>query len=198
MSSLTISADLKLVVPARFDADGKPVSYLYHTPISREVYATVFRLLRDTKVNMLGTSGRHAFAARGDASLYLREAGTAIAADRVEDGDGGATALLGELTRLTMALVPTATGFEIMPVQSAIAAGALSADEWADAEASIVFFTAWVAGATRQTIGGEMKMAASFLNGSITSLPPMEWIASLRTSTPGAISEAKAASSGPS
>lgn len=185
---MQISADLKLIVPARYDADGKPVSYLYHTPIPREVYATVFRLLRDTKVNLIGTSARHAFAARGDATLYLREAGAAIAADRGVDGDGGATALLGEINRLTMALVPGATGFDMVPVQSAIASGALTADEWADAEAAIVFFTAWAAGTPRQETASEMKLAASLLNGSTTSLPPMEWIASLRTSTRPVIS----------
>ncbi|HQT68620.1 MAG TPA: hypothetical protein PLC74_13565 [Acetobacteraceae bacterium] len=177
-----ITGDLKLVVPIR---DGFSA---YHTPISREVYDHCFRVLRDAKVDLIGTSARHAFAARGDAALYLREAGRKLAADGGEDG--GASALLVDLKRLTMVLVPTDQGFSTMPVDAAISAGKMKADEWSDVESSIVFFTCWLSGTPRKDIPTEANLAASLIGGSMTSLTAMEWAASLKTSTTATASTA--------
>ena len=193
-----INADLKLVVPVKLDAEGEPVIYAYHNPIPREVYEVNFRLLRDTKVSLIGTSPRHAFAARGDASLYLREAGAAMAADRGLEGDGGASTLLAEIKRLTTVLAPGAQGWQMLPIDTAIQAGAIDADDWSDAENAIVFFTAWTAGTPRREAPAAAMLAASLMDGSTTSLPPMEWAASLQTSTQAAISGGVAASSVPS
>lgn len=175
---MQIASDLRLVVPI----DDPPRIYAYHSPISREAYQSAFRLLRDAKVAMIGTSARHAFAARGDAALYLRDAGAAMARERDEEGDGGATALLAEIKRLTTVLVPGTAGYDMLPIDAAISARAISADDWSDAEASIVFFTAWAAGTPRREMAKTMEMAAGLIGGSITSLDAMAWAASLRTS----------------
>lgn len=193
-----INADLKLVVPVKLDNDGEPIIYAYHNPIPREVYEVNFRLLRDTKVSLIGTSPRHAFAARGDASLYLSEAGAALAADRGIEGDGGASTLLAEIKRLTTVLVPGAQGYQMLPIDTAIQSGAIDADDWSDAENAIVFFTAWVAGTPRREMTAAAVLAASLTGGSTTSLPPMEWAASLQTLTQPATSGGAAASSVPS
>lgn len=193
-----INADLRLVVPVRHDADGNPTLYAYHTPISREIYEASFRLLRDTKVALLGTSARAAFAARGDASLYLRDAGEALARERGEDGDAGATALLSDLKRLTVILSPTPSGWDLLPVDTAISSKAVDADDWADAENSIVFFTAWMAGTPKREKAQAAMLGASLAGGLTTSSEPTAWRASLPTSTQAGTSEGAAASSVPS
>lgn len=186
-----ITADLKLVVQM---GD----LHAYHSPIPREVYEANFRLLRDTKVSLLGNSAKHAFAARGDASLYLKEAGRALAAERGVDGDGGATALLADLRRLTVILLPGPKGWEMTPVEVALSSNRINEDDWADAEAAIVFFTSWVAGTPKREKDATAQFAASLIGGSTTSSPAMEWIASLPTSTGKGTGAPKAGSSVPS
>ncbi len=193
-----INGDLKLVLPIRVDEKGDAALYAYHTPISREVYDSNFRLLGETKTAIMGDSARHAFMAKADAVLYLRDAGTALALARGVDGDGGATALLADLRRLTMILAPGAQGWDMLPVDMAIQRGVIDADDWADAEAEVVFFTAWAAGNGRKDRPAQMVFAAQLIGGQTTSLPPMEWAASLQTSTPAAPMGQKVASSVPS
>ena len=187
-----INPDLKLVVPVRDDI------FAYHNPISREVYEANFRLLRDTKVSIWGDSAQAAFAARGDAALYLKDAGKSLAFSRQEEGDSGASALLSELRRLTSVVIPGPSGWEAVPIEGALASGRLAEDDWADAEASIVFFTCVLSGTPRRDLKGMQQWAASLLGGQTTSSPPMEWAASLRTSTEDEPTEAKAGSSVPS
>lgn len=194
----SITADLKLVVPLRFDADGAATIHGYHSPISREIYEANHRLLRDTKVALLGTSARHAYAARGDAVLYLRDAGKALAAEREDEGDGGVAAILAEIKRGTTILVPGANGWDMLPVDSAIAQGHIDADEWADGEAAIVFFISWLAGTPRRETMIQANLAASLIASAMTSSTAMEWRASSPTSTTDETSEGKAASSVPS
>ncbi|MDE2469952.1 MAG: hypothetical protein KGL35_14725 [Bradyrhizobium sp.] len=193
-----INADLKLVVPLRVDDEGEPALYAYHTPISLEVYEANFRLLGDAKTAIMGDNARHAFMARADAPLYLREAGRALALARGVDGDGGASALLSDLKRLTLVLVPGAQGWDMLPVDTAIQRNAIDVDDWADAEADIVFFTVWAAGSGRKGRAAQMAFAARLINGQTTSLQPMEWTASLPTLTQGGGTASKAASSVPS
>lgn len=187
-----INSDLKLVVPIRDDF------YAYHNPISREVYEANFRLLRDTKVAIWGNSAQAAFAARGDAALYLKDAGRDLAMARQEEGDSGAKALLAELRRLTSVVLPGPSGWDVVPVEGAIASGRLDEDDWADAEASIVFFTCVLSGTPRKDLNAMQQWAASLLGGQTTSSAPMEWVASLPTSTEEETIATKAASSVPS
>lgn len=187
-----INTDLKLVVPIRDDL------HAYHHPISREVYEANFRLLRDTKVAIWGNSAQAAFAARGDAALYLKEAGKTLALSRGEEGDSGASALLSEIRRLTTVVLPGPSGWEAVPVDSAVASGRLDEDDWADAEASIVFFTCVLSGTPRRDLKGMQEWAASLLGGQTTSLPPTEWAASSQTSTGAETTAKKAESSVPS
>lgn len=193
-----ISTDLRLVVPVRHDANGNPTLHAYHTPISREIYEANFRLLRDTKVALLGDSARAAFAARGDAALYLRDAGASLARARGDEGDAGAMALIADLKRLTVVLSPTPSGWDLLPVDTAISSNAIDADDWSDAENAIVFFTAWMAGTPKRERPTVANLGASLAGGLSTSSEPTEWRVSSPTSTEVATSERKAASSVPS
>lgn len=194
----TINADLKLVLPLRVDDKGDAALYAYHTPISREVYDANFRLLGDTKTAIMGDSARHAFMAKADACLYLRDAGRALALARGAEGDAGATALLADIRRLTTILAPGAQGWDMLPVEVALQRGVIDADDWADAEAEAVFFTVWAAGVGRKDRAAQMTLGAQLIGGLTTSLPAMEWVASLPTSTSGVATTPKPASSVPS
>jgi len=70
-----------------------------------------------------------------------------------------------------------------MPVEQAVKTGALSQAEWNEGLSGIIFFTlAYVMGEQkrRKAMG---EGAASVAGGSTTSLKPMEFAASLQTST---------------
>ena len=170
----------------------------YHTPISREIYEANFRLLGETKIALIGDNVRHAYMASGDAVLYLRQCGRDMAAERGGSGDFGADALLADIKRLTLIIAPGPQGWNSVPVDVALASGFITADEWADAEAALVFFTAWMAGVSRKERLKQMSFSAQLIGGSTTSSSPAELISSLQQPSQTANSDQSAGSSVPS
>lgn len=156
----------------------------YHTPISREIYEANFRLLGETKIALIGENIRHAYMASGDATLYLVQCGQEMAAQRGGTGDFGATALLADIKRLTLILAPGPHGWGSVPVDVALASGQITADEWADTEAALVFFTAWMAGVSRKDRVAQLNFSAQLIGGSTTSSSPAELISSLQQQSP--------------
>ncbi|WP_244116435.1 hypothetical protein [Burkholderia gladioli] len=194
---MQINEAMNLVVPIVSDESGVRV-WGYHTPISRQVFEANYRVLAATKA---------ALASQG--SYYLMDAGPRVAALTLRDEgarqaearggkDEATPALLAEIHRLTMVLVPTAAGWDLQPVESAIASGKMDAEDWSEAESGIVFFTCICALASKADRKNHASGTASLLKGSITSLSPTEFAASLPKSTPGEASALKAASSVPS
>lgn len=191
---MRIDDNLKLVIPIRTETvetvheDGKKedvertVIHAYHTPISREVFEVNYRALSETKARIFGKGTAYA-ASSGPmiASLTFREIAKDIAMERGEkDPD---TSLLMEIRRLTTVLAPTASGYELLPVDIAISREIVDPDEWRETESFLVFFTSLFSmtrKAHRKEIGESL---AGILRGSITSFPPMEYLDSLRTST---------------
>ncbi len=199
---MKINDDTNLVLPVRFDEKGVTV-YGYHNPISREVFEANYRILSATK-STLGSKGVYFQMDSGPmiAALTLKDEGAKDAESRGEFDahgsplDGGAGALLKEIKRLTTILVPGASGWDMVPVDSAISSGSIDEDDWREVESAIVFFTCHYAlakKADRQRLSGA---TASLLRGSITSLPLTEYLASLLNSTRAEPS--RAASSVPS
>lgn len=174
-----------LVIPLRDDG-----VQVFHTPISRDVFEANYRILAATK-SVLGSKGIYYQMDSGPriASLTLKDEGQKDAAARGDfDGignpnDGGALALLAEIKRLTMILAPTKNGWDMIPVDAAIAAKVIDAEEWQEVESAIVFFTCHYAMSKRQDRARIAQATASLLKGAITSLPAMEYLGSLRTST---------------
>ena len=177
----------------------------YHVPISREVFEANYRTIAGAKSAMM-SKGAMFMVSSGPriAALTLRDEGRKEAAERWEyDGsgqplDGGVSALMAEIRRLTTILCPAASGWNMLPVDTAIASGAIDEDDWREAESQIVFFTCNCALATKAEKKAIMQATASVLKGSITSLAPMEFIASLPTLTKNDATETKLASSLPS
>lgn len=164
--------------------------WAYHTPISREVFEQHFRILAATKSALAG-KGMHYLTQSGPriSALLLKDEGRkdAIAHGMVDENgnvrDDETTALLGELKRLTMVLCPGPNGWDMLPVDTAISTGKMDAEDWEEVLSGIVFFTCSYAMARKANREATAKAYASFLDASITSLAPTEFVASLPSLT---------------
>jgi hypothetical protein len=202
---MQINAALNLAFPIRSDDAGNPTIWAYHTPINRVVFEASYRLIAATKAALFSKGiGYAADAGPRIAALALMDAARQ---DAIERGDvsadnvpnvTGALALLADIKRLTMVLAPGPQGFDLLPVDAAVSRGVIDDDDWREVEAAIVFFTCGYAMAAKAKRQQTADAVASILMGSITSLQPMEFAASLRTSTPVVSSEPAPQSSVPS
>jgi len=195
-----INEKLNLVFPI---SENGPTCY--HVPISREVFEANYRTIAAAKSSMM-SKGALFMVSSGPriAVLTLMDEGRKESAERGEfDGennplDGGVLALLAEIRRLTTILCPSGAGWNMLPVDTAIANGAIDEDDWRETESAIVFFTCNCALARKAERKSVMQGTASVLKGSITSLAPMEFINSLPTLTKTDASATSQASSLPS
>lgn len=195
---MQINENLNLVLPV-----GN--RYAYHTPISREVFEANYRLLAATKA-ALSSKGVHFLMGTGPqiAALTFRDEARREAVERGEvDGKGNpldnvSEAFSNELKRLTTLVLPSAQGWDKVPVDVAIQRGQLDSEEWAEVESALTFFTCLYALSTRAKRAETVTAAATMLEGSSTSLSCTEWAASLPTLTSDAPSAPKAVSSVPS
>lgn len=178
-----LTNDLKLVVPVRDDV------YAYHVPISSEVFEANYRILAATKAQ-LASKGVYYQMDTGPriAAMALRDEGKRDAEARGDFDEAGkpkdaATPLINELKRLTTVLGPTASGWEPLPVDTAIHNGVIDADEWQEALSAIVFFTCHYALAKKAQRSEMASAVSSVLGASITSSSITEYASSLRKST---------------
>lgn len=193
---MKLNDQLNLVVPIR--QEGVQISG-YHTPISREVFEANYRLLAAVKAQLAG-KGIHYQMDSGPriAAMVLRDEGRADAEARgdLDDAgkprDGGANALIAEITRLTTIIAPTADGWEPLPVRNAIDRNLIDAEEWDEALSALVFFTCHYALGKKSERPRIVEATASILNASTTPLSLSVYLASLPKSTQAAPSGAKA------
>lgn len=180
---MKLNEDLRLVLPVG-DLQA------YHTPISREVFEANYRILAATKA-ALGSKGTFYQIDAGPriAALTLRDEGRRDAEERGMVDERGnprdemTGAFLAEIKRLTVILCPGPQGYDLQPVDSAIASGALDTDDWREAESAIVFFTCLCCLTPRASRAQIAQATAGLLKAATTSLPPMEYATSLRAST---------------
>ncbi|MEK7916642.1 hypothetical protein AAB988_29440 [Burkholderia contaminans] len=178
----------------------------YHTPISRQVFEANYRVLAATKASLMSKGAMYMMdSGPRIAGLTLLDEGLRDAEARgrfSKDGktvlDEATPALIAEIRRLTMVLVPGPGGWDLLPIESAVAAGKIDEEDQAETESAIVFFTCICALASKSERKDQASRTATLLKGSITSLSPTEFSDSLPKSTPGATSAPKAVSSVPS
>jgi hypothetical protein len=200
---MKISDDLKLVLPLREDDKGVSV-YVYHTPISREVFETNYRILAATKAELAG-KGIHYQMDSGPriASLVLldetkKESLELNRVDKAGNPDTSrADALIAEIKRLSMVLLPAPDGWDMVPIDTAISTGKIDREEWQEVASGIVFFTCHYSLAKKSERATICHATASLLMGLSTSLQISEFADSLRPLTEEEDSEAKAGSSVP-
>jgi hypothetical protein len=189
-----IDSKLNLVFPIRTqEVEGKnvPILWAHHTPISTEVFQANYRIIAATKAAIFKRgAGYAADVGPRIASLALRDAGLADAAEMgIEDT---VPALLADIRRLTHVLAPGKDGFEMLPIDVAIARKVIDAEEWDECESQVCFFCVSLSMALRSNREAVAKACALVLGGSISSLPPLESVNSLGLSTPGIGSKAEA------
>lgn len=182
-----INDELNLVIPF---GDGL---IAYHTPISRDIYEQHYAVLNAAMAAM-ARKGVNYLRASGPsiAHLVLKDEGRRDAAERVEKDS--TPALLSEIKRLTNILTPGPSGYELLPVDTAIGMGKLDDEEWGEVVAAAVFFTCLVQTAKKSDRKMVAASAALASSGSITSSGPMEYGASLRKSTKAESTPATASS----
>lgn len=188
-----IDAALRLVFPIKWATSSKngsegavePLIWAYHTPISREVFEANYRAI--SAANMTLFSKGIGFAAESGpiiATLALRDAARADAIENGNEIQGDpATPVLAEIKRLTMILAPSAQGYDTVPVDVALGRNVIDAEDWKEAESSIVFFTCGSWMSRREKRAAKQSALALVLKGSITSLDPSAFATSLREST---------------
>ncbi len=142
---MKINNDLDIVLDIRSDEDGKPTLRLFHTPVSRDVFELNYRLLSSVFSEIWGQGSFHAMSAGPRiASMVLKDICKRQhegSSEEYDSQNNPAVSFLNELKRLTLILAPTPSGWEKIPVQSAISRGILDLEEWQEAESSLVFFT---------------------------------------------------------
>ncbi len=205
---MQVNAALNLALPIRFaeapDPNNEqkriqtPTMWVYHTPISMEVFDANYRMIAAAKHAIFGKSVGYAMETGPRiARLALLDAAKLDAAEHGSDEDSG-IALLAELRRLTLVLAASERGFEPVPSDVAVQRSIIDKDEWLEVESAIVFFTCAYAMARRSGREAVARSMALLWGGSMTSLPPMEFVASLKTSTSAETSGASTPSSQPS
>lgn len=181
---LKIDEKFRIVLPIKYSEDGSPSLRVYHTPIRREVFEANYRIISATFSALMSPAARA--GAMRIATLRLRDEGERDARERGFDpqSDGGASALLGEIKRLSLVLVPEGEKWEMVPVDVAIEKGFIDDDDWRDAESALVFFTCLFNMVTKHEKARMVEAAASMMNASITSLAPLEFADSCTASIP--------------
>ncbi len=165
---------------------------LYHSPISKAVFEANFKIIAAVKAE-LASKGIH----------YQMESGPRIASLTLKDEaaklglDDNCRALLVEIKRLSMVLIPTDLGWSMLPVDSAIKSGKIDDEDWQEVESALVFFTAHLSMANRKEKAKVAKAASSLLMGYVTSLDCSGLADSLLKSTQEDATVAQVASSVP-
>ncbi len=200
---MNINEELKIVIPIRSNAKGETLIWGYHTPISRTIFEQNYRILAATKAE-ISKHGNY-YRLNNGPSIALLTLSDVSRKDSIENGlfdqetgqgfDKSAQALLNELKRLTVIIAPSEGGYDQLPIDAAISKGLIDRDEWSEAESTLVFFTCFYALAKKSDKADMLKAVADVLKALSTSLPPMEFIDSLQTSTKVEPTDKKAASS---
>lgn len=188
--------------PGKTIAVTVPLLWVYHTPISAPVFQAYYRIISATKAAIYSKGISYAVN-NGPriAALTLLDVAKVDAAEW--DTENTARALLAEISRLSFILVPKdkeqKEGLELVPLDIAVQREVIDPEEADEAQAALVFFTCGYAMARRAQREATARFLATFaLSGSITSLTPTEYVASLQISTPEETSVAAAQSSHPS
>lgn len=189
---MEIDGDLNIVVPI-----DDPVR-AFSSPLPESIFRANYRVLARANEEIFGRGMKSALLTGPRiAAMAIGDAGKRIAEEDGKEGDTGARAFLGEVKRLTMILAPTDAGFDMLPVEQAIQSGKINAEDWADVEAALCFFTLGSAFETKRARAGLLEFLTGALNCSLTSQSCEDFAASLTTSKPAEKAKGKAASSVP-
>ena len=192
---MRIDDEMNLVIPVR---DGE--MFVYHAPISKEAFEANYKPLAAAKAELSSKGVAYQMLSGPSiAALVLKDEFRRVYGDQLDTAEKLIGAFFAELKRLSTALVATADGYEMKPVDAAIKAGALDQEEWEETASSLVFFTChyWLTKRAQRRLVADAT--ASLLQGFVTSSQPSAWSDFLPSSTSAESSAqpGKAASSVP-
>ena len=199
---MKINENLDIVLDIRQNEDGKPTLRVFHVPISRDVFELNYRILSATFSEVWAPGSFHAMSVGPRiSSMVLKDVARrqSEASDETpDDRTNPAASFLSEIKRLSMILCPTPSGWEKIPVQSAISKGIIDEEEWQEVESVLVFFTCAFHLAKRSERESRMKILLGLLKGQPASSLSMESTDSLPISMPTGTSSYRIQSSVPS
>lgn len=178
---IAIDRNLNFVIPIY---DGENImAWVHSTPVGREVFETYFRVLGRTFSAIHGDDADSLGATAGPRMAYLLLRDEAKKMDQWDGEAGVERGLINEIKRLTNVALPGEKGWETMPYDDAVRNGKIGADDTAEVNNALVFFTVgwWVYPKSRriQALTG----AARMWGGHSTSSNVTAFAAGLQTST---------------
>lgn len=172
---VSIDRRLNLVVP--LDNPDGTVSHVHSKPISREVFERYFDVIARTFTEIY-SGGYTIYAGPRIAALMLRW----VAQDKgVWDGPTGVErGLMAEIRRLTNAVVAHPQGgWVTVPYYEAVKSGQIDADDAAEVDNALVFFTVACAMHKKADLPGILEGASRLWGGLVTSSNVTEYADSL-------------------
>ena len=148
--------------------------HVYHMPISRAVFEANYKIIGMTKAE-LASRGIYFEMGSGPRIATL----TLMDVSREVDKESKGIALLAEIKRLSMVLAPSASGWDMIPVDTAIARGLFDDEDWLEVQSALVFFMSHYSLAKKADRQSVMIALASLLLGSSTLFNCSEFAASL-------------------
>lgn len=172
---MKLSERLHLTIPL-YDGADKIIAWVHSAPISREVFEAHFDLVAQTFAAIHG-DGLGIIAGPRVASMVLRNFA------KKSGNQESAMVLMNEIRRLSNVLMSTQVGWEMYPLQDAVDRKLIDADDLAEVENALVFFTVASAMHQKRMAKAILPGAASLWGAQISSLDCTAFAASLKTST---------------
>lgn len=175
---MKINKRLNLVIPVE---TGDDVLYVHSMPISRDVFERYFKVI-GRAFNEIYGGGYSFYAGPRVAAMIVRDIAQSMG---LWEGERGVErGLVGEVRRLTNCAVPAdGGGWQTLPIQDAVTAGHVSADDMAEVDNALMFFTVASAMHKQTDLPGVMTAASRLWGGLVTSLNITEYVRSLKTLT---------------
>lgn len=154
-------------------------SYVHAMPIARPVFERYYLVMAKAFAEIYA-GGLGPVAGPRVSALVLKD----IAGEGWGGANGVEMGLMNEIRRLTNILAPGPNGWGMQPWTGARAAGLVDEDEESEVENALVFFTLASVMHKKSILPATLAVMGSLWGSSTTSLPAMEFVNSLPTSTP--------------
>ena len=180
MELMRIDRKLQFVIPVE-DDEGKVFAYVHSAPIGRETFERYFLVLSKA-FTAIYTQGLGTTVGPRCAALLVKQIATE--AGEWEGAHGVERGLFAEIDRLTNVAMAGPKGWQVIPLEEALASGAFTEDDASEVKNAIVFFIVASAIHKKQELRGILESVAKLWNAQTTSLNVTEFVSSLKTSTP--------------
>jgi hypothetical protein len=178
MPRTKIDGKLNIVIPLE-QPDGSKI-YVHSVPLSRLVFEEHFAIMAQA-FSYIYSKNMSAISGPRVAMLVIKE----IAGDSWSGPTGVENTLVAEMIRLSNVLMPVeSSGWQLIPLQTAIAQGHLDEDEIAVVLNNIAFFTVNAAIQRREVLNALMSAVTDLWGIIATSLSVTAYRDSLLKSTP--------------